>query len=275
MEFQLRQAENVRSFPTEIDVSQESRFDAMTLAGTILGISLIVWAIFRGGDASTFLNLNAILIVIGGTLATTFIAFPSRKILGLFPVIVNAYKPDTLRPSDYIEEIMSLSHKYRTGGLKKLESEEQYLENRFLKKGIAMIVDGYGLREIHEILERELSAMLDRHNAGQRILRFMAVQAPVFGMAGTLIGLVQMLMHIDNPETIGPSLATALITTFYGVVIANLIITPIVAKLSNRTENEATLFKVIRVGIQGIHDRINPQKIKRNMNSLLPPDQQK
>jgi len=103
----------------------------------------------------------------------------------------------------------------------------------------------------------------------------MAVQSPIFGMGGTLIGLVQMLMNIQNPETIGPSLATALITTFYGIMFANLIITPVVAKLSHRTENETLLCKVIRVGIMGIHDRTNPQKIKRNMNALLPPDQQK
>jgi chemotaxis protein MotA len=103
----------------------------------------------------------------------------------------------------------------------------------------------------------------------------MSVQAPVFGMAGTLIGLVQMLMHIDDPSTIGPALATALITTFYGLMLANLILTPLAAKLSMRTDMESILFKSIRVGIIGIHDRVNPQKIQRNMNALLPPSQQR
>jgi chemotaxis protein MotA len=275
MENSLRQSEALGGIIAQEDSFTENRVDSITILGTLLGITLIVWAILRGGDALTFLNLNAVLIVFGGTLATSFIAFPSKKILGLIPVIINAYKPENLKPTDYIEEIMSLAHKYRTGGLKKLESEEQYLENRFLKTGVAMIVDGYNSREIQEIMEREMTSMVERHNSGQKILRFMAVQAPVFGMAGTLIGLVQMLMHIDNPDTIGPSLATALITTFYGIILANLVITPIVAKLNNRTESETMLLKSLRVGVMGIHDRINPQKIKRNMNSLLAPHQQK
>ena len=138
-----------------------------------------------------------------------------------------------------------------------------------------MIVDGYNSREINEILDRELNAMVERHQRSQKILQFMAVQAPIFGMGGTLIGLVQMLMKLDNPNTIGPALATALITTFYGIMIANLVITPVVAKLNHKTESETMLCKVMRVGIMGIHDRTNPQRIKRNMNALLAPDQQK
>ena len=124
-------------------------------------------------------------------------------------------------------------------------------------------------------MEREMTSLMERHNSGQKILRFMSVQAPVFGMAGTLIGLIQMLMHISNPDTIGPALATALITTFYGLLLANLIMTPLAVKLSSRTEMESTLFRAIRIGIMGIHDRVNPQRIQRTMNALLPPSMQK
>ena len=112
-------------------------------------------------------------------------------------------------------------------------------------------------------------------NAGTKILRFMGVQAPVFGMAGTLIGLIQMLMHIDNPSTIGPALATALITTFYGLILANLIVTPITAKLTIRTESEVTLIKTIRIGVMGIFERSNPAKIQKSMNALLAPDERR
>ncbi len=251
---------------------EASGVDLSTIIGAASGILLISIAIIRGGDSETFLNLNSAFIVMGGTIATTLIAFPSKKILGMVPVIINAFKPDVLQPADYIDEIMTLATKYRSGGMKQLEMEERLLNNRHLKNGIVMIVDGYQAREIQEIMERELNTMVERHNAGQKILRFMAVQAPVFGMAGTLIGLIQMLMRIADPSSIGPSLATALITTFYGLMLANLIITPVVAKLNARTESEATLLKAIRVGVMGIHDRINPMKIQRNMNALLPPD---
>ena len=102
----------------------------------------------------------------------------------------------------------------------------------------------------------------------------MAVQSPVFGMTVTLIGLIQMLMHIDDPSTIGLALATALMTTFYGLILANLLLTPLATKLSHRTESEGKLFRAIRVGAIGI-DRVNPQRNQRNMNALLPPSEQR
>lgn len=254
---------------------QDTGLDTGTLMGVLAGIFLIAVAIVRGGDAGVFININSGLIVVGGSIATAFIAFPAKKITTLMPVIYNAFKPGVYEPEDYVDDIMRLASKYRSGGMKQLENEEGKVDNRFLKNGIAMIVDGYNAKEIHELMDREMNAMLDRHNSGQKVLRFMSVQAPVFGMAGTLIGLVQMLMHIDDPSTIGPALATALITTFYGLMLANLVLTPIAAKLSMRTDMEGVLGRSIRVGIIGIHDRVNPQKIQRNMNALLPPSQQR
>jgi chemotaxis protein MotA len=264
---------------TAADVGQEERqdtgIDTGTLMGVLAGIFLIAVAIIRGGDAGVFININSGLIVVGGSIATAFIAFPAKKITTLMPVLYNAFKPGVYEPEDYVDDIMRLASKYRSGGMKQLENEEGKVDNRFLKNGIAMIVDGYNAKEIHELMDREMNAMLDRHNSGQKVLRFMSVQAPVFGMAGTLIGLVQMLMHIDDPSTIGPALATALITTFYGLMLANLVLTPLAAKLSMRTDMEGVLGRSIRVGIIGIHDRVNPQKIQRNMNALLPPSQQR
>jgi chemotaxis protein MotA len=156
-----------------------------------------------------------------------------------------------------------------------IQNEEAKLDNQFLKNGIAMIVDGYNAKEIYELMERELNSLMDRHNAGQKFLRAMAIQSPLFGMAGTLIGLIQMLMHIDDPSTIGPALATALMITFYGLILANLLLIPLATKLGHRTESEGTLFRAIRVGVMGIHDRVNPQRIQRNMNALLPPSEQR
>ena len=263
-----------------IEDEQEQRqeltgIDTGTLIGILAGTFLIVVAIIRGGDAGIFINLNSFLIVIGGTIATGFIAFPSKKITGIIPIIQQAFKPNIYEPQDYVDDIMRLATKYRSGGMKQLENAESDLDNRFLKSGIAMIVDGYNGKEIHEIMEREMQSMQERHNNGQKILRFMSVQAPVFGMAGTLIGLIQMLMHIDNPDTIGPALATALITTFYGLLLANLVMTPLATKLATRTEMESTLFRAIRVGVMGIHERTNPQRIQRTMNALLPPSMQR
>ena len=154
------------------------------------------------------------------------------------------------------------------------QNEKAKLDNRFLKNGIAMIVDWYNAKEIYELMERELNSLMDRHNAGQKNLRAMAVQSPVFGMTVTLISLIQILMHIDDPSTIGPAIATALMTIFYGLILANLLVTPLATKLIHRTESEGKLFRAIRVGAIGI-DQVNPQRIQRNMNALLPPSEQR
>ena len=265
---------------TKLDYGEEpiestGGFDSGTILGVVAGTGLILLAIILGGDAGVFANLNAVLIVLGGCISTTFIAFQSTKILEMVPVIKSAFRPDGGEAIEHIDDIMDLAEKYRKGGMKVLESAESKIENRFLKNGISMIVDGYNSREIYAILDHEINSLKERHNGGQKILRFMGVQAPVFGMAGTLIGLIQMLMHIDNPATLGPALATALITTFYGLIFANLLITPITAKLSIRTEHEVILIGTIRVGVMGIFERSNPAKIQKSMNALLPPHERK
>ena len=243
-----------------------------TSIGFFAGIALITIAILRGANPEVFLNLTGFLIVVGGTMATTFISYSSKKVLGLIPVIYNAFKADIHQPADYIDQILILANKYRAGGVKALESQEGLLDNFYLKESVTMIVDGMAIKDINETLDTEINSLKERHQLGQRILNFMGGQAPIFGMAGTLIGLIQMLMTMDDPKNIGPSLAIALITTFYGVMLANLIIYPLVGKLTTRTENEVRLIKSIRVGILGIHKKHSANRIQRKMNALLPHD---
>jgi chemotaxis protein MotA len=252
--------------------THESPRNIGTAIGFFAGISLIVMAILSGSNPEVFLNLTGALIVIGGTVATTFISYSPKKILGMIPVIFNAFKPDIHQPADYIDQIIILANKYRTGGVKTLESQEDLLDNFYLKESVAMVVDGMSVKEITETLEIEINSLKERHQLGQKILNFMGGQAPIFGMAGTLIGLIQMLMIMSDPKNIGPSLAVALITTFYGIMLANLIIYPLVGKLSTRTENEVRLIKAIKMGILGIHKKHNPHRIQQKMNALLPHD---
>ena len=266
---ELPQTTGIRTVPVQ------SGFDNGAIFGSVVGTLLIIIAILMGGDWKIFLNFHSAMVVFGGTIATTFIAFPSKDILAVMRVVINAYLPDVLKPADYVEEIMALAQRYRSGGMKRLENEEKLLTNRFLRNGIGMIVDGYNSREIQEVMEREITALGTRHNEGQQILRFMAVQAPVFGMVGTVMGLIQMLGQLSDPTKIGPNMSLALTATFYGLILNNFVVTPVVAKLGYRTECEKTLLKAMRVGVLGILDRLNPQKIQRNMNSLLPPNQQK
>ena len=193
---------------------------------------MIVTAIVRGGDIGIFLSLNSFFIVAGGTVSTAFIAFHYSKIFELIPVIVNAFKPDDHKPLEYINLMIHLLKKYRTDGRKALENHHEFLDNRFFEQGIRMIVDDYKVEDINDLITKSINSVKERHTQGQAIIRFMGAQAPIFGMAGTLIGLIQMMQNLSDPSMIGPGLAVSLNTTFYVILISYLILGIIVGTLS-------------------------------------------
>lgn len=246
---------------------------AMTFGGVALGIVLISIAIVRGENASVFLNLDAAFITFGGTLAATLIAYQFKDVRRLYHVAWNAFKKDVHPPSEFVETILHLARTFRGGGLKKLETEEESLHNRYLRLGVELIVDGYDDREIQAIMEKERIFLSLRHESGEMIIRSMAKFSPAFGMAGTLIGLIQMMLMLGEPAGMGVPLAQALVSTFYGILAANLIFNPLAAKLRTRTENEVILMRVILDGILGIYRQENTAKLKRHLNSILPPNQ--
>jgi chemotaxis protein MotA len=245
----------------------------VTLIGILLGTSLISIAIVRGGNALIFLNMDAAFITIGGTIAATLIAYPFKDVRRIFHVATNAFKRDIYPPSRFISTILELAHIYRRGGLKKLETKEESLDNDFLRTGVELVVDGFEYKDIHSILEKERVYFSLRHESGEMIIRTMAKLAPAFGMAGTLIGLIQMMAVLSDPQSIGRPLAQAMISTFYGLLLSNLVLLPIAAKLKTRTDNELVLMRVIMDGIGGIHRKENPIKLERHLNSILPPSQ--
>jgi chemotaxis protein MotA len=245
----------------------------LTFGGIFLGVALISTAIIRGGNAMLFLNMDAAFITVGGTIAASLIAYPFKDIRKLLHVAMNAFKKDIFPPGAFIDTILDLSRVYRMGGLKKLETEEESLYNRNLRLGVELVVDGYEEKDIHSIMEKERIFLCLRHEGGEMIIRSMAKYAPAFGMAGTLIGLIHMLLMLENPVGIGAPLAQALVSTFYGLLLANLVLLPIAAKLKRRTDNEIVLMRVITDGIMGICRKENPGKLKRHLNSILPPNQ--
>ena len=250
------------------------KYDFGTFIGVLAGVILIVTAILRGGEIDVFLSLSSFFIVAGGTISTAFIAFHYSKIFALVPVIVNAFKPDNHHPLEYINLIITLLKKYRNEGRKGLENHHEFLENRFFEQGIRMIVDDYKVEDINDLISKSINSVKERHTQGQSIIRFMGAQAPIFGMMGTLIGLIQMMQNLSDPSMIGPGLAVALNTTFYGILISNLVFNPIAVKLSTRTDSEIHLIKVIHAGIIGIKRRSHHMLVTEQMNSFLSRDEQ-
>lgn len=243
-----------------------------TLSGIICGLAFIITAISRGGELVLFFNLNAALLTIGGTMAATFIAFPFSRIVNLSRTLAHAFRTDIHPPSNYVSSITNIGRAYRRGGLRKLELEMEGLENPYLKSAADLLVENMPREQIALILENERLYLSIRHESGEMILKTMAKFAPAFGMVGTLIGLVQMFAGLSDPSRIGPPMAVALLTTFYGMLISYLFFLPLASKLRSRTDDELLLMKVIQEGILLVEKSENPRRVRRILFSMLPPE---
>lgn len=249
-----------------------------TVLGILSGIALLFIAVFQQSGLTVFINKNAIMITIGGTIAATFISFPLPRVLGVFKILMNIFRSDITNTSEYIRRIVKLAFKAKKESLLSLDRETKSIGNRFLKRGVEMIVDGESSETIKDVLETELDFLITRHYAGEHIFRTAAKFAPSFGLIGTLIGLIAMLRGLgasSDTNTLGPGMAVALVTTFYGAMLSNLFFLPAAEKLKSRTEEEVLQAKVIIEGILMLQSGKHPRVIEQKLNSFLPPDQRK
>ena len=243
--------------------------DLGTVVGLVLGIILLLGSILVGGSLGIFINIPSILIVVGGTIAGSFISFSLPDVIGSFKIAMNAFFNKLEPPEEIIKELTTLANIARREGLLKLE--KQPIKNPFLKKAIMYCVDGHEAEFIEEVLSKEVALTAERHEMGQNLFKTMADLAPAFGMIGTLIGLVQMLSTMDDPKSIGPSMAVALLTTLYGAVMANLFFIPIANKLALRSQEEQLNYRLIIEGVIGLQKGLNPRVLEEILKAFLPP----
>jgi chemotaxis protein MotA len=245
--------------------------DIATIIGIVGGFGLIIGSILLNGSLGAFIDMPSILIVIGGTGMVTFIAESMPKVIGAMKVAKNAFFSKSADATETIKLILELSNKARREGILALENET--VEDVFLAKGLRMAVDGIPREEIRETLTVELVSMKQRHQRGQKLFKFMGATAPAMGMIGTLIGLVQMLQTLDNPATIGPAMAVALLTTMYGAIMAFVVVNPIAEKLERRTSEESSNMSVVIEGVDSIVKGHNAAVIREKLEARLAPQQ--
>lgn len=243
--------------------------DIATIIGIIGGLALIIGSIIMGSPLSAFFNFPGLLIVFGGTIMATLIMQKLPVVLGAVKIAMNAFFDRGEQPKQLIAHIVTLAGKSRKGGMLALENE--IIKNDFLARGVRMAVDGVEPGEIINTLKIEINSLLNRHETGHRVFKFMGATAPAMGMIGTLIGLVQMLRSLSDPASIGPAMAVALLTTFYGAVLAFLIFNPIAEKLEDRTKNEEMMLQIIVSGIDGITRGINQSILEDKLIAFLSP----
>ncbi|MEW6723380.1 MAG: flagellar motor protein [Bacillota bacterium] len=245
--------------------------DLATILGIVSGVGLLLYGMGRGGDLRAFLDLPSAAITIGGTLAATLVNYPLAQLNGVLKVLRIAFTKKSMDPQEAIATLVSFAEKARREGLLALENDAEGLDEPFLQKGIQLVVDGTDPELVRSILETELAFLEDRHKAGQGIFETMGALAPAFGMIGTVMGLIQMLKNLDTPETIGDGMAIALVTTFYGATLANLVFIPIAGKLRVKSAEEILLKEVMIEGILSIQAGDNPRIVEEKLKAFLAP----
>jgi len=248
--------------------------DLATILGIIAGAGAIGFAMVSGGGLSAFLNIPSLMLVVGGTVAATLIKFPLGRVLSVMGVVKNAFMQRQRRADQLLPLLIELARKARREGLISLEGEIQDgIREPFLVRGLQMAVDGMPPELMRQVLDTEIEAMGQRHQQGQEILKTMGSFAPSFGMIGTLVGLIQMLRVLNDPKSLGPSMAIALITTLYGALMAYLLFLPLAGKLELRSQEEILFMEVVREGVISIAQGDNPTVMEEKLKSFLAPGQ--
>lgn len=243
--------------------------DLSTLLGLLSGIIFIVVGIYLDGSLSNFFDVPSIMITFGGTVAATLINFPFSQLIDVCKAIKMVFNEKKNDVHEGIDQILRLALVARRDGILALENHTEEINSDFVKKGIMLIVDGTSPEIVKNMMETELAFIEERHERNQNVLTSMAQYAPAFGMIGTLIGLINMLKNLNDVEAIGPSMAVALVTTFYGVILANMVFIPMAGKLKDRSDNEILYKEIMLEGILSIQAGENPRIIENKLNAFV------
>ena len=241
--------------------------DLATIIGILGSIGFVVMAMVQGGDIAMFINVPSILIVFCGSLFVVLSQYTLGQFFGAGKIAGKAFMFKIETPESQIEKIVEMADAARKGGFLALEEAE--IANPFMQKGVDMLVDGHDVEVVRATLAKDISMTSERHEFGKTIFKSLGDVAPAMGMIGTLVGLVAMLSNMDDPKSIGPAMAVALLTTLYGAMLANLVCLPIAVKLSNRAAEEKLNQSLVLDGIIGIADGQNPRVIEGILKSYL------
>ena len=259
--------------PVRLNPNQGS-IDFATLLGLVAALALIGGAIFLGGSWIAFIDLRAIMLVVAGTFAVTAVSYTIGEIIQAQPIMFRTLFHSGQAPNDAAMRMLQLSERARRRGILQLQSELYALRAEpFLHRAMTMLVDGIIVEEIERNLTFETHAMMQRHVRSTGILRRASEVSPAMGLIGTLIGLVQMLGSLNSPERIGPAMAVALLTTFYGALLANVVFLPLASKLERNSATELLINQIYILGALSIGRQENPRRLELVLNTILPASQ--
>jgi len=242
----------------------------MTVVGLILGFGCVYFVMLRGEILHLIFNIDAIVLVFGGTLATILIAYPFSTIKEIPTAIRFIFFPKKKEhPIKMIEQMVTMSEKVKRSGIESVQPDLAAIKNQFLAHSIKMLIDGFEPEIVNDYMEKEIMYIQQRHQKVCSVFRLMATVAPIFGLLGALIGVIQVLKNITDPKTMGASMAIAMTTSFYGIFGANFMFLPVAIKLSEYSESEILNMELIIEGILSIQKGDVPLLTEKKLEAFL------
>ncbi|MFN3700202.1 MAG: motility protein A [Alphaproteobacteria bacterium] len=269
------QSDTPNNLPPLLLEKPSRRADFATIFGAIFAVGLIIAAIAIGSSNANFFNVPALMIVLFGTMAATAISYTGEELAKAGHVVAKTMVRQVYSPSRLAKNLLDIAVIARKNGLLAVSQYERELQkDPNLQRVMQMVIDGYNPNDIERMLGQEIAALVERHKRSASIMRRASEVAPAMGLIGTLVGLVQMLAELENPETIGPAMAVALLTTFYGAILGTVIMAPLAVKLDKNSTDEALTRTLIATAAVSIARQENPRRLEMLLNSELPPSEQ-
>jgi chemotaxis protein MotA len=246
--------------------------DFMTILGLIAGVGSVYYVMSSGGILHMLLNPVAAILVFGGTFSATLISYPWEILKHVIPSFRHIFLAPTSSRSyreDLIEQLITLAEKARRMNIESLQSDLPNIDNKFLAYGVQMTVDGLEPEVVRDNMEKEIVFMHQHNQKISSVFRTMATLSPIFGLLGTLIGVVQVLQNLSDPGNMGNAMAIAITTTFYGIFAANFIFLPIALKLTEQSENDIVSKELVTEGIMAIQQGDLPFIVRKKLNAFV------
>lgn len=253
----------------------QTKPDFATILGIAFAIGLIIGAIAMGKSDANFFNVPSLMIVLFGTMAATSISFTGGELARAGSIITKSMARRVYKPKRLAKSLMDIATIARKKGvLAIMQYESQFKSDKYLARALQLVVDGYSAEDIERLMKQELGALVERHKRSASITRRASEVAPAMGLIGTLVGLVQMLAELENPEAIGPAMAVALLTTFYGAILGTVVMAPLAVKLEKNSADEHLVKTLIITACASMARQENPRRLEMLLNSELPPSEQ-
>ncbi len=245
------------------------------IIGFIICVVLMLAGFAYHGNIGLYFNLSGLLIVVGGSLGATLLAYRLDRLQIVYNVLLSSYQSRPKQPEDIVEILVDLSVKSKYQGLLSLQEDEQEASLLFMRRALGLLVDGYNGEQMRDILNTEMYFFKMRREDSERVLRTIAEFLPAFGLVGSVVGLISMLAGVGDKATILQTVPIALTSTLYGVVFAHFFFIPFAGNLRERTDHELLLQKIVLEGVVAIESEMDPRKLEKKLKSFLTPSSRK